>query len=147
MTLECVNALLSWVGSVIMGCHKFKFVFVLIHDNVIELLGTFIVHFVESWMEAPLLQVSKNILVYLDMFSNREIFHGEYNNSICVIDVTQNYVVVSPAGNGWKTNSDISREQITWFDNSTVNIFGPSDCCLGWIRGNWEVWGWILRAG
>ena len=147
MTLECVNALLSWVGLVIMGWHKFKFVFVLIHDNVLELLGTFIVHFVDIWTEAPILQVAKNLLVYSDMFSNRAVFHGAYNNSICVIDVTHNYVVVAPAGNISKTTSEIRRKQITWFHHSNLNSFGPSDCFLGWIRGNWEVWGWILQAG
>ena len=83
--------------------------FVFIHDNVLELLGKFIVHFVESWTEATLLQVAKNILVYSDMFSNRTVFHGAYNNSVCFIYVTQNYVVVSPAGNGWKKTSDIRR--------------------------------------
>ena len=58
-----------------MGWNKFQFVFVLIHNNVLELLGTFIVHFVDSWMEAPLLQVAKNILVYSYIFSNRAVFH------------------------------------------------------------------------
>ena len=33
MTLEGVNALLCWVGAVIMGWHEFQFVFVFIHNN------------------------------------------------------------------------------------------------------------------
>ena len=130
-----------------MGWHKFQIVFVLIHNNLLELLGTFIVSLVDSLTEAPLLQVAKNILVYSDMFSNRAVFHGAYNNSICVINVTHNYVVVAPAGNGGKTTSEIRRKKTTWFDNINVNSFGPSDCCFGWIRVNWEVWGWSLRAG
>ena len=101
----------------------------------------------DSWAEAPLLQVTKDLLVYSGMFSNRVVFHRAYNNSICVIDVTHNYVVVAPAGNGCKTTSEIHGKKITWFDHINVDSFGPSDCCLGWIRGNWEVWGRILRAG
>ena len=84
-----------------------------IHNNVLELLGTFIVHFVDSWKEAPLLQVAINILVYSDMFSNRTVFHGAYNNSVCFIDVTHNYVVVAPAGNGGETTGEIRHEQVT----------------------------------
>ena len=97
MTLEGVDALFSWVGAVIMGWHKFQFVLVLTNNNILYLLGTFVVHLVDSWTEAPLLQVAKDVLVYSDMFSNRAGFHGAYNNYICVIDVTNNYVVVSPA--------------------------------------------------
>ena len=59
MTLEGVNALLRWVGAVVMGWHEFQFVFVFIHNNLLERLGKFIVHFVDSWTEAPLLQVAK----------------------------------------------------------------------------------------
>ena len=33
MTLEGVDVLLSWVGAVIMGWHKFQFVLVLINNN------------------------------------------------------------------------------------------------------------------
>ena len=147
MTLEGINALLLWVGVVIMGWHEFQFVFVFIHDNVLDLLGTFIVHFVDIWAEATLPQVAENILVYSDMFSNRTVFHGAYNNSICVIYVTHNYVVVAPAGNGGKTASEIYREQVTWFDNSNSDSFVPGVQLWGWVRGNWEVWGWILWAG
>ena len=51
MTLEGVDALLRWVSAVVMGWHKFQFVFVFIHNNFLERLGTFIVHFVDSWTE------------------------------------------------------------------------------------------------
>ena len=61
MTLEGVNALLRWVGVVIMGWHEFQFVSVFIQKNVLELLGTFIVNFVDIWTEATLLQVAKNL--------------------------------------------------------------------------------------
>ena len=131
----------------IMGWHKFQFVFLFIHNNVLELLGAFIFHFVEIWTEATLLQVAENILVYSDMFNNRTVFHGSYNNSVCVIDVTHNYLVVSPAGNGGKTASEICREQVTWFDNSNADSFGPVVQCRGWIIGNWEIWVWILWVG
>ena len=96
MTLEGVNALFSWVGAVIMGWQKFQFVLVLINDNFLQFLGTFIVHLVDGWLESPLFQVAKDLLVYSDVFCNRAVFHGAYNNSICVIDVTHNYVVVAP---------------------------------------------------
>ena len=49
----------------------------------------------DGWTKSPLFQVSKDLLVYSDVFSNRAVFHGAYNNSICVIDVTHNYVVVA----------------------------------------------------
>ena len=98
-------------------------------------------------MEATLLQGAKNPLVYSDMFSNRTVFNGAYNNSVCVIDVTHNDVVVSPAGNGEKTTSEIRREKVAWFDNSNADSFGPGVRCWGWFRGNWEVWGWILWVG
>ena len=64
MTLEGVDALLSWVGAVVMGWPEFHFVFLFVHNNLLERLGTFIVHFVESWMEAAFLQVAKNLVVY-----------------------------------------------------------------------------------
>ena len=117
-----------------------------INNNVLDLLGTFIVHFVDSWTEATLLQVAINLLVYSDMFSNRTVFHGAYNNFVCVVDVTHNYVVVAPARNGGKMTGEIRHEQVSWLDNSNANSFDPSVRCWGWIRGNWEVWGWILRA-
>ena len=132
---------------VVMGWHEFQFVYVFIHNNFLELLGTFIVHFVDSWTEATLLQVAKTFLVYSDMFSNRTVFHGAYNNSVCVINLTHKYVVVAPAGNDGKMTGGIRRKQVTWFDNSNANSFVPSVRCWGWIRGIWEVWGWILRAG
>ena len=81
------------------------------------------------------------------MFSNRTIFHGAYNNSVCGIDVTHNYVVVAPAENGGKTTREICSKKITWFDNSNADSFGPSVRCWRQIIGNWEVWGWIWRAG
>ena len=59
MTLEGVDALLRWVSAVVMGWHEFQFVFVFIHNNFLELLGTFIVHYVDSWTEATLLQIAK----------------------------------------------------------------------------------------
>ena len=92
-------------------------------------------------MEAALIQVAKNLLVYLDMFRNRTVFHGAYNNSVCFIYVTQNYVVVAPAGNGGKNTSEIRCKQVTCFNNVNANSFGPSVRCWGWISGNWEVWG------
>ena len=97
MTLESVNALFSWVGAVIMGWHKFQFVLVLISDDVLYFLGKFIVHLVDSWTEALFFQVTKDILVDSDVFCNRAVFHGAYNNSTCIIDVIHNYVVVAPA--------------------------------------------------
>ena len=97
MILEGVNELFSWVGAVIMGWHKFQFVLVLINDNVLYFLGTFIFHLVDGWTESPFFQISKDLLVDSDVFCNRAVFHGAYNNSICVIDVTHNYVVVAPA--------------------------------------------------
>ena len=60
MTLESVNALFSWVGAVIMGWNKFQFVLVLMNDNVLQLLGTFIVHLVDN--ECP--QELKDIIVH-----------------------------------------------------------------------------------
>ena len=45
MTLEFVDELLRWVGAVVIGWHEFQFVFVFIHNNFLERLGTFIVHF------------------------------------------------------------------------------------------------------
>ena len=47
--------------------------------------------------ESPFFQVAKDLLVYSDVFSNRGVFHGAYNNYIFVIDVTHNYVVVASA--------------------------------------------------
>ena len=129
MTLEGVDALLRWVGAMIMGWHDFQFVFVLIQNNILELLGTFIVHFVDSWTEATLLQVAENLFLYSDMFSSRTVFHGAYNNYVCVIHVTHNYVVVAPAGNGGKMASEICREQVTWFDNSNADSFGTGVHC------------------
>ena len=98
-------------------------------------------------MEATLLQGAKNPLVYSDMFSNRTVFNGAYNNSVCVKDVTHNDVVVSPAGNGGKMSSEIRREHVTWFYNINADNFGPAVQFWGCIRSNWEVWGWILWAG
>ena len=43
------------------------------------------------------------------MFSNKAVFHWAYNNYIFIIDTTHNYVVVAPAGNGWKMTSEIRR--------------------------------------
>ena len=97
MTLESVNALFSWVGAVIMGWHKLQFFLVLINDNFLDFLGAFIVYLVDNWTESPFFQVAKDLLVDSDVFCNRAVFHGAYNNSICVIDVTHNYVVVAPA--------------------------------------------------
>ena len=97
MTLESVNALFSWFGAVIMGWHKFQFVLVLINNNFLWFLGTFIVHLVDGWAKSPFFQVAKNICVDSDVFCNRAVFHGACNNSICVIDVTHNYLVVAPA--------------------------------------------------
>ena len=76
MTLESVNALFSWVGAVIMGWHKFQFVLVLISDNFLQFLGTFIVHLVDGWEKSPFFQVAKNLLVDSDVFFNRVVFHG-----------------------------------------------------------------------
>ena len=97
ITLESVNALFSWVGAVIMGWHKFQFVFVLKKDDVLQFLGTFIVHIVDGWEKSPFFQVAKNIIVDSDVLCNRAVFHRAYNNAICVINVTHNYVVVAPA--------------------------------------------------
>ena len=96
MTLESVNALFSWVGAVIIGWNKFQFFLVLMKDDVLQFLGTFIVHLVDGWTESPFFQVAKDLLVDSDVFCNRAVFHGAYNNSICVIEVTHNYVVVAP---------------------------------------------------
>ena len=63
MTLEGVDAILRWVGAVVMGWHEFQFVFVFIHNNLLERLVTFIVNFVDSWTDAAFLQVAKNLLV------------------------------------------------------------------------------------
>ena len=80
-----------------MGWHKFQFVFVLMNDDVLQFLGTFIVHLVNGWAKSPFFQVAKNLIEDSDVFCNRAVFHGAYNNSICVIDVTHNYVVVAQA--------------------------------------------------
>ena len=53
MTLEIVNALFSWVSAVIMGWHKFQFVFVLMNNDVFQFLGIFIVHLVDGWAKSP----------------------------------------------------------------------------------------------
>ena len=75
MTLESVNALFSWVGAVIMGWYKFQFVLLLINDNLLQFLGTFIVHLVDGWAESPFFQVAKYLLVDSDVFYNRAVFH------------------------------------------------------------------------
>ena len=49
----------------------------------------------DGWAKSPFLQVAKNLFVDSDVFCNRAVFHGAYNNSICVIDITHTYVVVS----------------------------------------------------
>ena len=97
-----------------------------IHNNFLERLGTFIVHFVDSWKEATLLQIAKNLLPYSDMFRNRMVFSGAYNISVCVIDITHNYVVSSPAVNGGKTTGEIRRKQVTWFNIGNTNSLCPS---------------------
>ena len=97
MTLECVNALFSWFVAVIMGWHKFQFVLVLINDDVLQLLGTFIVHLVDGWAKSPFFQVTKNLIVDSDVFCNRAVFHRAYNNAISVKNITNNYVVIAPA--------------------------------------------------
>ena len=71
--------------------------FVLMNDDVLQFLGTVIVHIVDGWANSPFFQVAKNILVDSDVFCNRAVFNGAYNNSICVIDATHNYLVVAPA--------------------------------------------------
>ena len=48
MTLEGVNEIFSWVGAVIMGWHKFQFVFVLMNDDVLQFLWTLIFHLVDG---------------------------------------------------------------------------------------------------
>ena len=48
MTIESVNALFIWVGAVIMEWHKFQFVFLLVNNDVLQLLGTFIFHIVDD---------------------------------------------------------------------------------------------------
>ena len=48
VTLESVNALFSWVVAVIVGWHKLQSVFVLMNDDVLQLLWTFIIHFVDG---------------------------------------------------------------------------------------------------
>ena len=48
VTLESVNAIFSWVGAVIVGCHKLQSVFVLMNDDVLQFLWTFIIHFVDG---------------------------------------------------------------------------------------------------
>ena len=65
--------------------------------DVLQFLGTLIVHLVDGWAKSPFFQVAKNLLVDFDVFCKRAVFHGAYNNSICVIDVTHNYVIVAPA--------------------------------------------------
>ena len=80
-----------------MGWHKFQFVLVLINDGVLQFLGAFIVYLVDGWAKSLFFLVVKNLLVDSDVFCNRAVFHGAYNNSIFVIDVTHNYVVVAPA--------------------------------------------------
>ena len=97
MIPESVNALFSWVGAGIMGWNNFQFVLVLINNYVLQFLGAFIVHLVDGWAKSPYFQVAKNIFLDSDGFCNRAVFHGAYNNSICVINVTHNYVVVAPA--------------------------------------------------
>ena len=89
--------------------YKFQFVFVLMNNDVLQFLGTFIVHLVDGWAKSPFSQVAKYLIVDSDVFCNRAVFHGAYNNSICVIYVTHNYVVVAPALYGWKTASKIRR--------------------------------------
>ena len=76
MTLEGVNAFFSSVDEVTIGWHKLQFVLVLMNNDVLQLLGAFIVHLVDGWTESLLFQVAKNILVYSDVFSNRAVFHG-----------------------------------------------------------------------
>ena len=80
MTLEGVNALFSWVGAVIMGWHKDYFVLVLINDNVLKFLGTFIVHLVDGWAKSQFFQVAKNLLVDSDVLCNRAAFHDPRSN-------------------------------------------------------------------
>ena len=80
-----------------MGWHKFQFVLVLMKNDVLQFLGTFIVHLVDDWAKSLFFQLAKNLLVDSDVFCNRAVFNGAYNNSSCVIDVTHNYVFVAPA--------------------------------------------------
>ena len=49
VTLESVNALFNWVGAVIVGWHKLQSVFVLMNDDVLQFLWTFVIHFVDGW--------------------------------------------------------------------------------------------------
>ena len=48
VTLESVNAIFGWVGAVIVGWHKLQSVFVLMNDDVLQFLWTFIIHFVDG---------------------------------------------------------------------------------------------------
>ena len=80
-----------------MAQKKFQFVLVLMQDDVLQFFGTFIVHLVDGWAKSPFSQVAKYLIVDSDVFCNRAVFHGAYNNSICVINITHNYVVLAPA--------------------------------------------------
>ena len=57
----------------------FQFFFVLMNDDVLQLLGSFIVHIVDGWAESPFFQVAKDLLVDSDVFCNRAVFHGATN--------------------------------------------------------------------
>ena len=104
MALESVNTLLRWVGAMIMGGYKFEFIFVLIHNYISECLWTFVVHFMDRWTETTFCQVLENILVNSDVFCCGAVLHGAYNNPICVINITHDYVVVAPAGDSRETS-------------------------------------------
>ena len=86
---------MGWCGD--HGVAQVPVCFVLMNDDVLQFLGTFIVHLVDGWAKSPFFQVAKNLLVDSDVFCNRAVFHGAYNNSICVIDITHNYLVVALA--------------------------------------------------
>ena len=62
------------------------------------------------------------------------IFHGAYNNSVCVVNVTHNYVVLALTGDSKKTSCQVGGKQVIWFNNGHAKRFGPWRRCWGCIR-------------
>ena len=100
-----------------------KLVFIYIHNDFSEGQWTFIIHFMNSWAEAPLLEVVKDFSVHTDVFGSGSVFHWADNYAIRVINVTHNDVIVAPAGNGRETFSEISSKESSGFYNIQVGCF------------------------
>ena len=103
-----------------------------------------------SWAEAPLLEVVKDFSVHTDVFGSGSVFHWADNDAIGVINVTHNDVIVAPAGNGRETSSEISSKESSGFNNTQVDCFcscGRWEGCII-VHKMWQnFWLGQYRAG